>query len=225
LKIQDILEVYQLGEGLPFNYWDNSQLAVYPDEFTSDLNYNRSLKRMAQNIKSFRNTLNAKFVLYPQQTKNGSANYLTWIPINKDSLPKFSNDVENETLGVGVNELHLPQVFNKELVKLYKAIDELKKFLDVSNINPDSINKTVNCKQPFCWSFKAMSCYGLTLPIIKTCEINPITFSELQSGFPYTYAPSNIWGNAISDCCSQSNTTPISNGNIDIITYNGIISQ
>jgi hypothetical protein len=214
LKCQDILEIFKLGGGLPYNFWSKDQLKVSNNELALDLNYNRSLIRMAQNIKSFRSTLNAKFVLVPKQTSTDIINYLTWIPINSNQLPVFDDDIENETLGVGVNELHVPQVFNKEIKKLYNAIDTLKNFLNVSNVNIDTINKNLNCNGVFCWSWKAMSCYGLELPIIKTCEINPITFLELMSDFPYSYNAnnwSNLWGNAVSDCCRKSNVKTITN--------------
>jgi hypothetical protein len=214
LKCQDILEIFRLGEGLPYNFWTRDQLKVSNDELALDLNYNRSLIRMAQNIKSFRSTLNAKFVLVPKQTNTNIINFLTWIPINANQLPIFDDDIENETLGVGVNELHVPQVFNKEIKKLYKAIDILKNFLNVSNVNIDTINKNLNCNGVFCWSWKAMSCYGLDLPIIKTCELNPVTFLELMSDFPYTYSANNwtnVWGNAYSDCCRKTNVKTITN--------------
>jgi 6-phosphogluconolactonase (cycloisomerase 2 family) len=214
LKCQDVLEVFSIGEGLPYKFWTRDQLKVSNDELALDLNYNRSLIRMAQNIKSFRSTLNAKFVLIPKQTITSVVNYLTWIPLNSNQLPVFDNDIENETLGVGVNELHVPQVFNKELKKLYNAIDILRNFLNVSNVNIDTINKNLNCNGEFCWSWKAMSCYGLELPIIKTCELNPITFLELMSDFPYTYNAngwSNLWQDAVSDCCRKSNVKTITN--------------
>jgi hypothetical protein len=214
IKCQDILEIFKLGGGLPYNFWSKDQLKVSNNELALDLNYNRSLIRMAQNIKSFRSTLNAKFVLVPKQTSNDIINYLTWIPINSNQLPIFDDDIENETLGVGVNELHVPQVFNKEIKKLYNAIDTLKNFLNVSNVNIETINKNLNCNGVFCWSWKAMSCYGLELPIIKTCDVNPITFLELMSDFPYAYNANNwstLWGKATSDCCRKSNVKTITN--------------
>jgi hypothetical protein len=214
LKCQDILEVFKLGDGLPYEFWTKDQLKVSNNELALDLNYNRSLIRMAQNIKSFRSTLNAKFVLVPKQTTTNIVNYLTWIPINSNQLPVFDDDIENETLGVGVNELHVPQVFNKEIKKLYTAIDILKNFLNVSNVNIDTINKNLNCNGVFCWSWKAMSCYGLDLPIVKTCDLNPITFLELMSDFPYAYNAndwSTLWGKATSDCCRKSNVKTITN--------------
>ena len=59
-----------------------------------------------------------------------------------------------------------------------------------------------------------MSCYGLDLPIIKTCDLNPITFLELTTDFPYTYNVNKwttIWGEAVSDCCRKSNVKTITN--------------
>jgi hypothetical protein len=197
LKFQDILEVFKLGEGLPYKYWTKDQLKVYSDEFSSDINYNRSLIRLSQNIKSFRDTLNAKFILASEQTTSGIVTYFSWIPINSVDLPKFEFDIENDTIGVGVNELHIPQVFNKEIKKLYSALLILNNFLNIENVYTNNLN----CSGNFCWSWKALSCYNLTLPVIKTCDVNPITYRELETLFPIDYAPTKSWAQAHSDCC------------------------
>jgi hypothetical protein len=196
-KCQDNLELFMLGDGLPKNYWNTNQLKVKKEEFSTDINYNRSLIRIAQNIKSFRNTLNAKFNLLTEQTPFGTKNYFSWIPVNKTEIPLFESDVENETLGVGINELHTPPVFNRELLKLYNALNSLADFLTIKNVK----TKNLQCAETFCWSWKAMSCYDLTLPTIKGCEINPITYQELKSNFPITYAPTTTWAEASSICC------------------------
>jgi hypothetical protein len=199
LKYQDILEIFKLGGGLPYNYWSKDQLKVSSDEFSSDLNYNRSFVRICQNIKSFRDTLNAKFILASEQTPSGVITYFSWIPINTSDLPLFDSNVENDTIGVGVNELHIPQVFNKEIKKIYSALINLNQFLNIENIYTNNLN----CSGNFCWSWKALSCYNLTLPVIKTCNINPITYRELKNNFPIKYAPSKLWKNANSDCCDN----------------------
>jgi len=60
-----------------------------------------------------------------------------------------------------------------------------------------------------------MSCYNLTLPVIRICNVNPITYAELQSNFPSSYSFSstqqltNTWGDATSDCCSNVFYPPI----------------
>jgi len=200
LKCQDFVQVFKLGDGLPYNYWTIDQLKVSKDEFVSDFNYNRSLARMAQNIKTFRNTLNAKFVYATEKTSSGITSYFSKTPINVSERPKFENDIENETLGVGINELHIPTVFNKELKKLYNALEILADFLSIKNVSIDDINSITN--SAFCWSWKAMSCYNLTLPVFKTSNTNPITYRELKSDFPIDYAPSKTWAEATSDCCS-----------------------
>jgi hypothetical protein len=201
-KVQDVLEIFKLGEGLPSKYWNYNQLKVKENEFSTDLNYNRSLTRIAQNIKTFRNTLNAKFILAAEQTRYGNITYFSWLPINVETeLPTIDIDVENEVVGVGVNELHVPPVFNRELTKLYNSIDSIKSFLEIKNYTVDSTNSNNNCFGQFCWSWGAMSSYKLTLPVIKTCSINPITYFELTSAFPANYAPTKTWGEAISKCC------------------------
>jgi hypothetical protein len=201
-KIQDVLEIFKLGNGLPSKYWDSNQLKVKENEFSSDLNYNRSLVRIAQNIKTFRNTLNAKFVIASEQTKYGVITYFSWIPIDvKTELPSIDINVENETLGVGINELHVPSVFNRELVKLYNSIESIKTFLEIQNITVAAGNNK-NCAGQFCWSWGAMSSYNLTLPVIRTCNVNPITYFELSNEFTANYAPTKTWAEAISKCCT-----------------------
>jgi hypothetical protein len=201
-KIQDVLEIFKLGNGLSSQIWNLEQLKVKPNEFSLDLNYNRSLIRMAQNVKTFKNTLNAKFIIASEQTKYGLITYFSWLPIDvtKD-LPKLDLDVENETLGVGINELHVPSVFNRELEKIYNSIEYIKKFLEIETVAVNAGNNK-GCADQFCWSWNAMASFELTLPFIRTCNVNPITYFELQENFPAKYAPTKTWGEAISKCCS-----------------------
>lgn len=206
LKCQDILEVFRLGEGLPYSYWTKDQLKVYKNEFTSDVNYNRALVRMVQNIKAFRDTLNAKFVIAKEHIQGNVVTYFSYMPINVSERPVFSDDIENETLGVGVNELHIPPVLNKELKKIYVALEQLSDFLSIHNY----IINNSDCYDAFCWSWNATSCYKLSLPVIKTCKINPISFYELalnESGYVY-YAKQNAgnisWSEATSKCCEKT---------------------
>ena len=98
------------------------------------------------------------------------------MPINVSDRPVFSDDIENETLGVGVNELHVPTVLNKEFNKLYIALETLSNFLSIHDYYIDSSK----CLDSFCWSWDAMSCYNLSLPVIKTCKNNPISFYEVN---------------------------------------------
>jgi hypothetical protein len=207
LKFQDVLNIFKIGEGLSRKYWTKDQINLSSDEFADDLTYNRALNRMAQNIKTFRDTLESKFVIVTEQTDIGVVEYFSLYPISHESRPIFSSKIENETLGVGVNEFHIPQVFNREIKELYNSLVELKDFLEIKDLRIANINNSSsdNCNQVFCWSWKAMSCYNLTLPIIKICNINPITYAELESSYPsdYIYAPNNKYGNAISRCCED----------------------
>lgn len=192
LKIQDILETFHLGKGLPYNYWSKDQLQVSEDELSSDINYNRSLLRMAQNLKTFRDTLNAQMVLV-----KALVSYISWIPIKISDQPILHSDIENETLGVGINELHVPSVFNKELAKLYSSLTNLLLFLNINNAMPE-----IECTGQFCWSWKALSTYNISYPVVRTCDMNPISYMELLSALPISYAPTKTWGEATSDCCN-----------------------
>jgi hypothetical protein len=68
----------------------------------------------------------------------------------------------------------------------------------------EGIGNYVDCPEPFCWSWKALSNFNLKTPSVRICGVNPITYSELDSKFPVSYAPSKQWKNAISDCCKET---------------------
>ena len=199
-KIQDILSVFRLGDGLPYNYWDLNQLKVDKNEFVNDLNYNRSLTRMAQNIISFRDTLNSKFVIATENKNNNVIAYFSYVPVSEK--PDLNDDVSELNIGVGVNELHLPIVFNRELKKLYYGLIQLMDFLSIKNYTvPNS-----DCFESFCWSWDATSCYQLKLPVLKTCDINPISYQEIQVSAlnkNMAYAPTTTWQGAVSKCCDK----------------------
>jgi hypothetical protein len=203
-KVQDVLEIHKIGSGLNINYWTKDQLTVDRDEFAADINYNRSLVRIGQNIKSFRNSMNAKLVLATEQTTTNVVTYFTSVPVSNKDLPIFDGYVESDSSFVGVNELHTPQTLNKMLTNLHGATTAMKSFLDITtfNVNNNSNNQG-SCAGQFCWSWKAMSCYNLSLPAIRICNINPITYAELESNFPVSYAPSKTWTAATSDCCNN----------------------
>jgi hypothetical protein len=205
-KIQDVVSLFKIGEGLPSSLWSKDQVLLSKSEMASDLNYNKSFQRMTQNLKTFRSKLISKFVKATEYTKIGIISYYALSPVAYSSLPALLEDVENENVGVGVNELHIPQVLNRELTKLYSSIEILRAFLNISditlpNVRIDDSGVSVACSEPFCWSWKALSCHSLTLPAIRICNINPITYTELRSDFPIGYAPSTLWGAASANCC------------------------
>ena len=206
LKIQDIVELFRVGDGLEQNFFTLDQLKLNREEFAEDINYNRSLLRLVQNIKNYRDIIDSKFVVVTEQLPSGIVSYFTLTPMSTDDRPKFSDYIENEDIGIAVNEFHIPQVLNREFKKIYDALDILRDYLTVSDVRIQSgINK--GCFSPFCWSWKAMSCYNLSLPVIRICNINPITYSELEENFPIKYAPTTLWGSASSQCCDDFNST------------------
>lgn len=209
LRVQDFVEIFKIGDGLDKNYWSLDQMHLVSEQFAQDLNYNSSLIKMAQNLKTLRDTINGTFALVTEQTPRGTVSYFSLIPIDKKNQPIFDSDVEKETLFIGTNEFHIPSVINRELKKLYVSLETLKTSLDVVSTNTSDINLNGNqtnanlCGGEFCWSWKAMSCYNLSLPIIRICNINPITYAELLNTFPVEYAPTKKWGEANSFCCND----------------------
>jgi hypothetical protein len=208
LRFQDFVELFKIGDGLNSEYWSMNQILLKKEEFATDINYNLALNRTAQNLKTFKTSLNAKFVLVSEQTARGTATYFSLMPVGKDSNDNLLNsDVENENLKIGINEFYVPDVVNRELKKLHESQVKLRQQLDVSYNSSSSLdnggNNLSNCGGDFCWSWKAMSCYDLTLPIIRLCNINPITYGELMNTFPVNYAPTKQWKNATSNCCNE----------------------
>lgn len=207
LRFQDFVDIYKIGEGLSTSYWSLKQMLLNKEEFAQDLNYNAALIKVAQNLKTFRTSLNSKFALVTEQTPKGTVTYFSIIPINVEDRIVFEDDIELERLRIGTNEFHIPSVINRELTKLYNALLQSTSFLNIIETNTDSSSTNNNgesgCTGSFCWSWKAMSCYNLSLPIIRLCNINPITYAELVNTFPINYAPTKKWGEAYSNCCSD----------------------
>ena len=199
LKIQDILKTHEVGRGLQKKYWSNDQLTIKRDEFASDTNYNRCLIRLAQNIKTFRNSINYKLSIVTEQIATDVVSYLATVPLDFDDLPVFSYKIENETLGVGINELHTPQVINRELDILIDAMNSLKYVFD---IQPQTVD-TQGCTNQFCWSWNSTTCYKFSFPSIKLCNINPITYQELYDKYPLINTPSSKWEDTVSSCCEN----------------------
>jgi hypothetical protein len=93
-------------------------------------------------------------------------------------------------------------ISNKELKKLYDGLLELADFLSIKNYEVPNDN----CFDNFCWSWDSTSCYQLKLPVLKTCDINPISFTELKVsslGSNMAYAPASTWEKATSKCCDK----------------------
>lgn len=200
LKWVDLVSIFKIGNDIDVSIWNLDKQLLISDEFASDANYNRSFQRTVQNVKKFRNSIESKMVLATETTSVGSVTYYAKYPVKVSERPVFSNDVEIENVRVGVNELHIPQVFNRELEKIYDAIELLRQFLNIKTINSATDN---GCQNIFCWSWKAMSCYNLSLPVIKLCNINPITYAELKTSFGVSYAPTKAWKDAKSGCCNS----------------------
>jgi hypothetical protein len=207
IKFSDIIFYQEIGKGLPYSYWTEEQIKLNRDDLALDLNYNTSLIRLCQNIKQFRDNLNSRFVIVSEKENFGTIEYYSIYPISNKIKLIFSDDIENENIGVGVNEFHIPQVLNREFKKIYIALEQLRDYLEIIDVRLIDGNSGLSdiCTGTFCWSWKGMSSYDLKFPVLKVCNINPITYSELSSDFSseYSYAPSKTFGEASSDCCNS----------------------
>lgn len=183
--------------------WSLSTLMLDPEDFATALNYNRSLQRIIYNIKDFRQRLNSQFSLVSEQSTDGTVySYFAISPIlghSLNTLVSFDSLIEQNQVLIGENEFHIPQVINRTLSQIYQALIVLKEFLDIQQ---QSVNALETCGEPFCWSWKAMSFERLSLPVIKFCGINPVSFEELMSNYPISNGVSTtLWNQASASCC------------------------
>lgn len=208
VKCQEITDIVITGEGLDTEYWTDDQVLVKPDEMVQDLVINRVFSRLCQNIVTFKNSLESKLELTEESTPAGIITYFRSYPVSSNERPNLGYDVENNTVEVGVNEIHSPSVLNREFKKIYDSLLQIKYFLDIETKTAESeIGKNLDkCNSAFCWSWKAMSTYNLKRPMIRTCNINPISFRELTTSFTSTYTQTKNWSNATSSCCSNVKT-------------------
>jgi len=208
IKCQEVTDILKTGEGLDIDYWSLNQILIKNDEMVQDIVLNRSLTRISQNIINFRNSLESKLELTTEYTPAGEISYFRTYPIKAETRPNLGSDIEKNQISVGVNEIHVPSVVNKEFQKIYDSLLKLKTFLDIEVISTESeIGRNLEkCKSPFCWSWKAMSTYNIKKPIIRICNINPISFKELESKFPTNYVETKTWEEATSVCCSNVKT-------------------
>jgi hypothetical protein len=202
IKCQDILQVFKLNEGLPQRYWSDKQLSVDKNELISDYVYNRSFAMIHQNILNFRDSLNAQFVIANEYIQNNAVSYFSYIPIFTPIQLTIDNITNNDL--IGSNELNIPSVLNNRLKDYYDSLLILADFLSIKNYNV----KNEDCDGGFCWSWNATSCYNLKLPVLKTCTINPISYSELEASRLkiISYVNEFTWAEAKSKCCQKNIT-------------------
>lgn len=208
IKCQEVTDIVITGEGLDTEYWTDDQVLVKQDEMVQDLVINRVFTRLCQNIVTFKNSLESKLELTEESTPAGIITYFRSYPVSSTNRPNLGYDVENNTVEVGVNEIHSPSVLNRELKKIYDALLQIKYFLDIQTTTTESeVGRNLDkCNSVFCWSWKAMSTYNLKRPMIRTCNINPISFRELTTSFTTTYTETKNWEDATSSCCSKVKT-------------------
>ena len=203
IKVQDFVETIQIGQTYNKFYWSLNDMLISPEEFASDINYNRCISRLIQNIKNFRDSIDHDIVEIKESTSIGTVTYLSLAPINADNPPKLHPLLEREDLKLGVNDFHVPQVFNSILAAIQSSLTELSNYLNIKplqeyTITQISANNSYNPCSNFCWSWKALSYKSSSFPLIKICEYNPISWSELRSSSSLN---SKNWSDAISSCC------------------------
>lgn len=220
VKCQEITDILETGEGIEKKYWSLDQILIKPDELNQDIVINRVFSRLINNIINFKNSLESKLDLTSESTSAGIITYFRLTPIKVEQRPYLGFDIESNNVYVGVNELHNPSVINRELEKIYNSLILLKQFLDINvvSISSETGREIDKCLSPFCWSWKAMSTYNITKPMIRACNINPISFKELRREFPTDYPTiidknnkkviSKTWFYAKSSCC-EKNITPL----------------
>jgi hypothetical protein len=157
-----------------------------------------------QQFNSTHMNIQVKFIIVTENINSKIVTYFSYLPVNVDTdVPDIGYIFNN--LSIGVNELHIPTVFNRELRKIYDSLQILADYLSIKNYSVSNIE----CNKDFCWSWDATSCYELKLPVIKTCSINPISYIETtvdvnkNSRYVPVVNPEEIitWEKAKSKCC------------------------
>lgn len=199
-KFLDIVEDFSIINPNYSNLlWSKEELKVNQDEFIQDWSINRVLNRIASNVEVFRTHLHSRYGLTTVYSPIESLTYYTAIPINSADTAFCGRALEDIT--VGANELVLTQVLNRSIEKIYNCINSLASFVNATYLTKEEGGN--NCDDTFCWSWKNTSCFNISLPVLRVCSINPITFAELRSDFTNSYAPSSKWKDAFSDCCNK----------------------
>lgn len=210
IKIQDFVDYFEIGSGLSYRKWSLDQILLDKKNMPSDFTYNQAIIQLLQNIKQFRDSLDSKFVTVSEILPTGDIiYYYSLTPIQVSERPVFSREIEEEDLTFGVNEFHISHVVNRNIQLLYKALEQLNSFMNITEFDLNLINSNSNisirnCVESFCWSWKGMSDFNLSMPFIKKCQINPISYVELESQSNINYAPNKTWGLASSECCNKT---------------------
>lgn len=199
-KFLDVVEDFSIINSNYSNLmWKPEELTVSEGEFIQDWSVNRVLNRVASNVEAFRMSLHSRYGITTAYSSIESITYYTAIPISSASTPYCGKVLEDVT--VGANELVLTQVINRNIEKIYNCIQSLVPYVNATYLTKEQGGS--NCDNTFCWSWKSTSCFNISLPVLRICNINPITFSELTSDFTNSYAPSKKWKDAFSECCNK----------------------
>lgn len=203
-KVQDFVQTFKIGDTYNKIYWPLDKLLLDPKEFASDLSYNRCISRLIQNIKNFRDSIDHNIVEINENTSTGTVTYLALAPINNDSPIRLHPFLEKNELKLGVNDFHVPQIFNSVLLPIQESLQLLAESLDIKPLEQYNITQNISSSnlytpcEEFCWSWKAMTYKTTGASVIKVCGYNPISWYELK-----TEVSSNpkSWNMAISPCC------------------------
>jgi len=203
-KVQDFVETFKIGQAYNKFYWPLDKLLLDPKEFASDVPYNRCISRLIQNIKNFRDSIDHNIVEIKETLNGGVVTYLTLAPINNDLPLRLHPLLEENELKLGVNDFHVPQIFNSILRPIHGSLQKLSEFLDIKPLEQYTITQSISSDnlyspcQEFCWSWKAMSYMSSGSQVVKVCGYNPVSWQELKSDVATN---PKSWNMAISPCC------------------------
>lgn len=204
-KFADIVEDFSIiNENYNSLYWTKDDLIIKEDEFVQDWVYNRCLKRVAHNVDIFRKSIHSQFSAKTIYSPTETTTYYTATPISEPITDSCSNLI-NE-VGIGANEFTTTQILNRNIEKVYNCILSLKIFIKASFITSEGEN---SCNDQFSWSWKDTKCTGIKMPMVRACNINPVSFVELKSDFTnQNYVPSSRWVDAFSSNCTGFRPSP-----------------
>jgi hypothetical protein len=198
-KVLDIVESHDISHREYDNmYYSLQDVFVQEEELYQDWVVNRSLHRLATNVDLLHRSIHSRFGVSKVNTKYGMQTRFATIPVSRIDVANC--DLVSK-IGVGVNEMSLSQIYNRDLTYIYSCLESIIE--KVQTYLTSSTDNGGECKDVFCWSWKSTKCQDIVSPFMRICDVNPITFKELTATDSSQYtAGEKEWYKAYSSCCT-----------------------
>lgn len=197
-KMLDVVESFDISRSnFIERYIPLEDILIDETNLSQDWIVNVSLKKLATNIDFLYRSIHSKFGFIKTNTKYGVKLDFTTIPISQVDTAAC---LRIDDVGVAVNELSISQVYNRDIHKMYECIYNILQ--QTKAVYASSSEKDGLCKDAFCWSWKSTRCEIYDKPFVRVCDINPVTFAELEGNKKGGYEIDKRWSTAFSSCCT-----------------------